>query len=386
MKWSTVLLVFLSWCVLAPVGNAQDACDIEAAATNAESAADPGELSFLLFDLKQSDCLGGTACTSDVCNDVTSIEELDGDSESDVSEKMTKVAAVLRRLRTDASELDAGEPIVAKLQEMYRRWERLDLEILKGNTDVVEERIVGGTIKEFGTAVWDPSNLVLFSGHNTEIDLGAFLEERCLGGDTSNCRASFLIAADVFSLVKLKSRVLHNLLRTRQAETRAYIDRLGKRWSYYFNNARSLYPWELWANSALYDRFASDTGFANPPNNQLILLHPAPAMIYSPEADDTLEPGLLLELAGWYRWTWDDEGGAQGIPIGGSVILAWDGANNEPGIGGMIHLPRNWSIGATLNSDEDLSVVLSVDLGSLVADPKKLRQGILSAVTRSSSE
>lgn len=398
MRWSLPIISFVCLCFVGLPSQAQESCDIRAEARKA--ANDPDLAAALLFELVSSDCLGGKACKGILCESVACIERFDDkedgsiacpkrfddDEEINVSEKLALVADALQQLRARVANLDSNELAVAKLQTMYQRWESLDLEIVNGNTQVLEKPDEDDDTRKFGTATWDPSGLEIFGGRDTEVDLDAFVEERCNRGNASECQKSFELAAEIYSLTKLKARVLQSLLQGQRDKTRAYLDLLGSRWDYYFANARSLYPWELWINSAFYDRMAPDMGFANPPNNQLIVLHPTPAMLYSPDAEDTLEPGLLLEIAGWYHWEWGDKGGVKGLPIGGSVILAWDGADNEPGIGGLLHLPKNWSLGATYNSEKDLSLIVSVDLGKLIADPKGLQKEILSKLKGSPSD
>jgi hypothetical protein len=173
----------------------------------------------------------------------------------------------------------------------------------------------------------------------------------------------------------------------------AHIDMLDKRWGTYFDKSRVQFPWELAVNSALFDRELmrrrSDPndpqgpGLSGPPSDQFIFLHPSVGLRAANTADRKLDQVVVLELAGYYRWTWRD---AEADSLtGGSLIATWanGGAEQRKGYGFMVHMPRNYSIGLVQesgNGPRRLALVFSIDLGKLIQDPAAQKKKLLGLV------
>jgi hypothetical protein len=183
----------------------------------------------------------------------------------------------------------------------------------------------------------------------------------------------------LLALIGLQHDINSRLLGENLAATVQYVVDLDTRWDQYFTRGRALLPWEV----ALNGRLARpERGFNEPPSYQLILLHPSPVVTASGFSHASMAAGITLDLVGVYAWRWDGTrmrspfampGWLGDVPLGGAVTLVVDG-NDDPGIGLVAYLPRNWSLGAAVKSDGDLRLLLSVDLAKLLIDPESQRQ------------
>lgn len=231
-------------------------------------------------------------------------------------------------------------------------------------------------------------------GVSFEVRLGDILAAAC--GEplrAQSCNAALAgSGATVFHAALFQAVVTWFQKEGREAAV-AYIFMLDKRWESYFDKSRVQFPWELAINSALFDRELkrrrSDTkdphgpGLAGPPSDQFIFLHPSVGLRAANTADRKFDQVVVLELAGYYRWTWH---GAEAESLaGGSLIATWanGGAEQRKGYGFMVHMPKNYSIGLVQESGSSQrrwTLVLSIDLGKLIQDPAAQKKKMLGIV------
>lgn len=314
-------------------------------------------------DLINNKVLGDTACNTDLCNQITQW----GNQEPSLVTTET-AGDLLESIRDNAATLPDAQPGVTELQTKLSEWQVLMAE---------------AEIGFLPTAEWQPARFILFDGDPEEINFEDIFLANC-PNSISECSAMFETATCVYTHAVLQRRILRQLLKESRDTTIAYLHRLNLRWTAYNSGGRGLFPWELWANGELYRRKTNGRGFVEPPNKQIAILHPSIAFAYEDTADGELDEALILELLGWYRWSWGGKSGAAiKRPFGASIIASWDGSS-DVGYGVMIHMPKNWSIGVTRRSvagNDETSVLVSMDLGKFLLEEQKLRTRLIDKIS-----
>jgi hypothetical protein len=127
------------------------------------------------------------------------------------------------------------------------------------------------------------------------------------------------------------------------------------RWENVLENGYSQMPWE----SAINGRLIKAPEFG-PPDHQFIVMHPALGLEFSvdPFDETRVKEVLHIELMGhiWYHGNQLDN--FRGVSLSASLREDLD-----PGIGVMLHIKRNWSIGLAWHDvEEDPYLFFSVDL------------------------
>ena len=327
--------------------------------SDVDGSDDPGaQFELLRFQNK----LGDVGCETDLCNSIKAWER-----KSPGDNKTTEAAKLLDAIRASAAELPSDMPGVTTLNSRLDTW---------------RERLAEANVADLPTAEWQADPAVIFAGEDYELNIEALFESDC-GGTVSGCNALFDNTVCVYAHVVMQRRVLLEMLEENREATIRYLDRLNARWSAFNNGGRSLFPWELWANGAILSRKGRHRGFVEPPTYQIALLHPSVAVKGEDSSDGSLQAAVVLELIGWYQWRW---GGRNGTtmqrPFGGSLIVAWNGSN-KASYGAMIHLPKNWSIGATtrdVDGNSETTLLLSVDLAKFLTEEERLRQNLIDKV------
>jgi len=214
-----------------------------------------------------------------------------------------------------------------------------------------------------------------------KVDLGGLLSRECKAVVApERCNVALRVSARLRMAALLVQAVITELQAPSRSQGAATIDELDERWAVYFDKGRFQYPWELAVNSHRYHR---DPGFSGPPNDQWILLHPSVGYRYLNGSGKKLEQTLLLEVAGYYRWEW---AGAEATKLrGGSLVVSWADTATEfrRGIGFLVHMPKNYSLGLVQErgaSGHKIALVMSLDLGKVVQDPKSQKASFLEAI------
>jgi hypothetical protein len=247
---------------------------------------------------------------------------------------------------------------------------------------------IGHALVESGAADWQVGgDLVAFGGAD-QVDVLAAVDAACpadaAGAVLADCVATTRSHFVLLALIGLQHDINSRLLGENLAATVQYVVDLDTRWDQYFTRGRALLPWEV----ALNGRLARpERGFNEPPSYQLILLHPSPVVTTSGFRHGSMVAGIALDLVGVYAWRWEGTrmrspvampGWLGDLPLGGALTLVVDG-NDDPGLGLVAYLPRNWSLGAAVKSDGDVRLLLSVDLAKLLIDPESQRQRLTRA-------
>ncbi|WP_290647611.1 hypothetical protein [Aquisalimonas sp.] len=161
--------------------------------------------------------------------------------------------------------------------------------------------------------------------------------------------------------VKLMERVVN--LSVERPATENLHQRLRvhhRQWTAYLTEARSQMPWELafnaWRYRAARDHYCDTPGgMCGAPESQWILLHPGVALEYlqGQESGERVEPALTLELVGYNRWSWRNDGSI-GRGLGASLVTTASDRSGKSvlGYGVMFHLNHRISVGVTQRGDE----------------------------------
>ncbi len=308
-------------------------------------------------------CFGQTGCATTLCAAVASFEAID--DEATLRQETGAVAEQVDDVAMSLPEVAA----LAPLRETFIRWRILGQLVLDGREDEIPALI--GT----NDNIWGVVDGKLFAGRPAnappaEIDLFALIDDACVEPGPA-CRAGFELAGNAAAAVNLQRRIVARLSLAERVDIAERSRRADARWSSFFGAARSQLPWELLINSRLYDAERDPLAIEGPPSAQWIVLHPSVGVGYR-EAD--FNQALVLELVGYYRWEWGGENKDRvSWPFGGSLVLSFDG-DDDPAFGAMLHLPRNWSLGATIDRDENVSFLLSVDLAKLFQSDTQVRR------------
>jgi hypothetical protein len=207
------------------------------------------------------------------------------------------------------------------------------------------------------------------------INLPAAIAEACAivnEKPAPTCQAQFDLAKQLLRLTRLTKAALDYYARPDLQRAWEETRQRATKWDEYFSVARSQYPWELALNGGLM----KDTrpvvdgvsfGFRDVPRYQVVFLHPYVSFEYAPdEPEGNRFAGIaLVDLIGYNRWRWKDDG-SMGFAVGGSLIIAMgDHANmDDIGWGAMLHLDHKWSIGVTFAGDKR-AVLVSGDVAQL---------------------
>jgi hypothetical protein len=322
--------------------------------TNADAATEA------LNNLRGDGCLGGNACTEPLCADVqTFVEKWCGRDTGAFCRPSALSAALfseakelIKDVRDKGESLPANGTAVPQLRGMLARWDGTFSTI--GTTPVNGARLTE----------WETGGMRLFPDTLYMIDIEETFPREC--GTPERCQKSFASVRDVYTEAALTHRVLALLA---GADVQDAFDRLkilDARWHAYHNETRAIYPWELLVNGYLVHE-SQDKGFAEPPNRQILFLHPSAGLEYRFSENDRMQEALLLDVIGFYWWKWGGENETEvKRPLGFAVAAWYDGV--EPSYGVTAHFPKNWSFGVGADRHGKVSLALSVDFGNYLLE------------------
>ena len=338
--------LILSAVLFAAVPAFAQTCQRDAAATTSTDVIDR------LQALESAGCLGGPACTSEICGATKGVLAADKPTRDDV-------AAALRRVLQDAKAVGDDSPAARRL--LGRMGLTLAQYVETGRT---------------AAAAWVLEDLVLFGDDPDEIDIQQWAKA-CTTAES--CTATFRQAQRVIELSTLFRRMLIKAGQPGRNAFGAHLEALDRQWRAYLSSSRGQYPWELALNSALYRKTAQ---FDAPPTSQWIFAHPGAGYELTRNASDRQpSESLLLEALGIYRWSWGDDKMKQ--RLGGSATLAWRDAGegrNKLGYGVLIYLPRSSTIGYVFrrqDGDDEHALVLSADLVKFIRGTSGIKERLL---------
>lgn len=73
------------------------------------------------------------------------------------------------------------------------------------------------------------------------------------------------------------------------------------------------------------------------------------------------------------------------FPLGGSLLMGFDG-DDDPGLGLVAHLPRNWSIGAMIDRGGAVTALVSVDVAKFFTDAEAQQRRLIDAFRSTDSK
>jgi hypothetical protein len=207
-----------------------------------------------------------------------------------------------------------------------------------------------------------------------KMDLKEVLGSACGAGATTECSSAIAVAENLARVSSLAESALtfYNACYIDAADAAAIV--LDRKWTAYFEEARSQYPWELafngWRMGRHDDRPVSNgnrLGFREVPQDQWILVHPSVALEYVSAAPDgqQLKPAVLMEVVGYNRWKYRPDGSMGGaLGVSAIALFADRGEVRDLGYGLMVNIDQVYSIGVTRH-DSDTGYVISGDVSDL---------------------
>lgn len=318
------------------------------------------EATAALDDLRVDGCLGGDACTATLCENVQIfVEKWCGKDKGEFcrpsalsAELFSEAKELIKDVRNKGKSLPASGTAVPQLRGMVARWDGPFSRI--GMTPVSGARITE----------WKVGGMRLFPDTVYMINVEEAFAAEC--GTPERCQKSFDSVREVYTEAALTHRVLALLAGADVQDAFDRLIRLDARWHAYHNKTRAIYPWELWINGYLIHE-SQDKGFAEPPNRQILFLHPSAGLEYRFSEDDRMQEALLLDVIGLYWWKWGGENEAEvKRPLGFAVAAWYDGV--EPSYGVTAHFPKNWSLGVGADRHGKVSLTLSFDFGNFLLE------------------
>ena len=366
----TCLAVATVLCFLPFTTGAQDSC-----AFSASDSVD-GYLQQIALNY-QARCYGGEKDTSELTTQVLGLLEeftrpntsegmLDKSNESDALRYQAESTALLNVI--DRSLGDAIEHSVSPWLSIFVT---LSVELNRVLRSISNpERLVEAQ-------TWQVDNHTLFpveDGSESLIDYSRIIHTTCSTSDhevTATCEAALNSAANVLRIAELVRRVIQTSVYGRLREIHDKLSLLDGEWTYYFEDARSQYPWELAINDRRYD--GASNQLERPPKGQLIFVHPTVAIEYlggGIENEAAYNTVPIVELVGYNVLRWRSDGPQLKWPVGFSAIASYTPATtgDRVGYGIVLHVGNDFSVGVTqrdTGSQQERTWLLSIDLGKL---------------------
>lgn len=347
-----------------------------AAPANVSATADPASE---LDELLQLGKLGGKACEQPLCKDVQAWKadlvqsrktEADKQARAELEQR---AGELLSRVYRSFNQIPDVAGVTDKAEAVFKRWQ-----LPPGTTgEEIDRRPIG---------VWRRAGHTMFSGTPEQIALDQLYARQCSDDKVGGCPQLFSASACVLAHAQLQLTILDAFLADNREAFAAYLQNLDARWQAYRNEGRSLYPWEIALNEWLLWDYSDAAGFSEPPREQLVFLHPDPALRYAAgsSSDDRLREAVTLEVIGFDRWKPGREGsGLLRSWTGLSVIAAWAG-EDAPSWGLMTHWQPNLGVGLSYGSgggDSRLFLLVTADLGKFLTDPAALRERLAEKLT-----
>ncbi len=347
-----VLLAVLPVSVLSAEEVAFDCSSVKAAD---QTTPDKAQAAFA-NKLRHNDCLGAALCSTswlgytlgdddlDLCQEMATWDKAKEREVPYGARLITEIISGLERVNASGG---VGEIQTRLLSEMKQK-----------QRDIWSSDDVG----DLPISDWDMTIEMFKTDVDPGINFVNTLRSEC--ADAARCPGALNDIAGLYSHGQLMERILSGLLDTYRQATIKYLTTIDKQWTAFRTSARAMYPWEIYINDRLYDLSEID-GFIPPPTRQFTLFHPGAGYAVSDEFDDgeQLFEAAILEIVGFYRWDGWKKDGSLKRPWGGSLVATWRNHQNDEnlGFGGFLHLPRNWSVGATWRKGDEYSLLLGVD-------------------------
>ena len=348
-----------------PLHAQQDAC-----ATTAAAAANMRPLDRLTL-LWRTECLGGT-------------DDLDALTKAAMKQLSAKSSDTASRKEIELMVLSALDPVMkATGRERDRSAEgspqRALLSGLESTVTLVRAAVTAGltlvaadtgasigdrTLLRPITWAWDPTQERI---GDLPLRLASSVNDACATTSTEQCKSAVLTAEFVLRAATLVRRSLDYYSRPFLTAALVKTSMRDARWTAYFDETLVQFPWELAFNSARFTRAARAAhGFAMPPSNQWVLLHPMAGVeyVWSAAKGSRMTPAVAMEILGYNRWSWNAKNKPSGA-LGASVVAAFSdraGAQNV-GYGVLVRYAHKYSVTVTSRGGK-AGVLLSSEFGT----------------------
>lgn len=338
-----------------PLYAQQDACATIAASVTSASALDQ------LNTLYTTECLGGA-------------KDLDPLTKRAMKVLPARVSDAASKTEIRLVVLSVLDPVLIATADERDKWaegspERAMLNGLDSSAalarSAVDAELTGVDVKLLlsGTWRWDP-NTETFG--ELAIPLASTVNKACAQPSSDLCKGAYQTASFVLRAAKLVERGLSYYGRPFLVAALAKTTMRDARWTAYFDETLVQFPWELALNSARFSRAARATsGFAMPPSDQWVLLHPMLGVeyVWSGPQGSRMTPAVAMEVLGYNRWSWGMDNKARRA-WGASIAAVFsDRANaNSMGYGLLVRYAHKYSLTVTSRSGKT-GVMLSSELG-----------------------
>lgn len=212
--------------------------------------------------------------------------------------------------------------------------------------------------------------------------LNALLTNECASGALST---ACVTAVDFAAKLLRTSDAMHELVNVAlgpvQEQNARFLAMREKQWNSYLNDVSVQYPWELWINSAIFQKTTSAeerAKFPEAPHSKWVVLHPSPGFerVEADTGGHSTTAAVFMEFLGYERWSWDKTSGAATGRWGASVIAsAVDSkGSNAVGYGLLLKTPfKNTAVGVVWRNGDrghQINVAINIDVSKLIQQYK----------------
>lgn len=276
--------------------------------------------------------------------------------------------------------------LVEFLQESAAEFEELDIDAtlfpFRAQVNAIKQAVEGGDeIDNIAKPNEDTPALRFSSGAVSITDsekCNAKLEKARAAGKTTakNCVELLDSYQSIYSYAQI-------FVQKKKSEgVKKYLNLAQKDWDDFFVKSRSQTPLELLANSKIWREAKRPGMFLEPPESQLILLHPSIVIEQVPDAVDgsRQKEGILLELVGanwWRREKWHQLSGASLVSLYSDRVgvRGW-------GHGAALHFGNKFTVGAVSHGGTR-GIFLSLDVLDFYKEKRTMIEGYIGALESS---
>ena len=261
--------------------------------------------------------------------------------------------------------------------------ERAMLSALDSSVTLVRAAVEGGLsgvddkLLLTGTWGWDPATAAF---GDLSLPVASTVNDACTPAASDACKSAVQDAEFVLRAAKLVERGLAYYGRPFLTAALAKTSARDAQWTAYFDETLVQFPWELALNSARFTRAARAVhGFASPPSDQWVLLHPMAGVeyVWSAPKGSRMTPAVAMEILGYNRWRWNARNKPAGA-LGASVVAAFsDRANaNNVGFGVLVRYQHKYSVSVTSRGGKT-GVLLSSEFGTWLSGKQDQARGAM---------
>lgn len=203
--------------------------------------------------------------------------------------------------------------------------------------------------------------------HGLPLQLASTVKDACTTATTARCMSAVQTAEFVLRATRLVARSLTFYSAPIVTAALARTSKRDAQWTAYFDETLVQFPWELALNSARFTRAArARAGFAMPPRDQWVWLHPMAGVeyVWSAPQGSRMTPAVAMEVLGYNRWSWNAKNKPAGA-LGASIVAAFsDRANaDNVGYGLLVRYAHKYSLSVTSRGGRT-GLLLSSDFGT----------------------